>query len=68
MIYATKDGFSISSGGQWLPGIYESRATARYAFQFPVEALQKLSDRICHIDGENRSITKNDLVQAKGVK
>ena len=65
MIYESELGFSISSGGAWLPGLYDTRATARYAFQFPGEVLQALSDRICRIGGENRLITKADLKAAR---
>jgi hypothetical protein len=61
MIYETDEGFSISSNEVWLPGIYETRAAARFAFQFPDRALQALSDRVCRIDGEHRRITSDDL-------
>jgi len=37
--------FVISSGGAWLPGVYETEKAAHYAFQFDNTSLQKLQDR-----------------------
>jgi hypothetical protein len=34
--------FVISSGHSWLPGRYESRQAANYAFRFPDQALSRL--------------------------
>lgn len=66
MIHPYDDGtFAISSHRAWLPGIYDSERSARYAFRFGDTALQALSDRICRFDGENRAITMDDLRQAK---
>lgn len=61
MIVQIDNGYVISSKGMWLPGIYEDIKTARYAFQFSNEHLQKLSHKICNIKNENRPITKQDL-------
>lgn len=45
MIHKVKDGrYVISSGGSWLPGVYEDEATARYAFQFSDAALHHLQE------------------------
>lgn len=61
MIYPVDGGFVISSGGRWLPGIYDTERTARWAFRFSDRQLQDLNDRISHKDGENRPITADDL-------
>jgi hypothetical protein len=63
VIYETDQGFSISSHGCWLPGIYDSERTARYAFRFENAVLQRLSEQICHIG--NRLISMDDLRAAK---
>lgn len=43
MIYSTPHSeFIISSGGVWLPGVYESVRAARYAFRFNDEILSSL--------------------------
>jgi hypothetical protein len=55
------NGYTISSGGSWLPGIYETEAAARYAFQFDNATLQSLSDKVCSVLGEDRQITTDDL-------
>lgn len=65
MIYKVADGYVISSRDVWLPGVYDSEATARWAFQFSDETLQRLTERICHVDKENRTITRDDLVGAR---
>jgi hypothetical protein len=54
-------GYVISSRQVWLPGIYDSERAARYAFRFDDLTLAGLNDRICHIRGENRPITMDDL-------
>lgn len=46
MIYNTSCGYIISSGGVYLPGVYESEQAARYAFRFPNKALHDLQDEI----------------------
>jgi len=62
MIYETGiNQFSISSHGVWLPGIYDSKRSANYAFRFSYELLKSISDVICTFDGENREITFYDL-------
>lgn len=45
MIYPLKDGsgFVISSQGTWLPGIYDSEKTARYAFKLKNHEMDLLS-------------------------
>lgn len=66
MIHHHDDGTcTISSRGGWLPGIYDSERTARYAFRFGDDILQRLSDRICRFDTENRPITMDDLRKAR---
>jgi hypothetical protein len=42
----TPSQFVIGSGGMWLPGVYESRAAARYAFQFHDETLTRLQSSV----------------------
>lgn len=45
MIYEARNGtFTISSRRVWLPGVYESRRAARYAFRLPDQTLQRLQD------------------------
>ena len=46
MIYEINGHYVISSGHMWLPGCYESRATAQYAFQFQDEVLASLQESI----------------------
>jgi hypothetical protein len=42
-IHKTDDGvFVIASGGSWLPGAYEDKRTARFAFRLPNETLSRL--------------------------
>lgn len=53
---------SISDDGGWLPGIYDSRATARCAYvSLTYDDLYKLNEMICRVDTLNRSITMDDL-------
>lgn len=59
--YETDGGWVISDGGTWLPGVYESEAVARQAARLEVEVLESLNS-ICHVDGENRLITADDLL------
>jgi len=42
MIHKLNDGFVISSHGVWLPGVYESKRAARYAFRFMGKELEGL--------------------------
>ena len=66
VIHKAQDGTcTISSRGMWLPGIYDSERSARYAFRFGDEVLQSLADRVCRVDGENRAITMDDLRAAR---
>ena len=58
-------GYVISSRGMWLPGIYDSERTARYAFRFSDQELAGVNARVCHVDSENRPITMDDLRAAK---
>lgn len=44
MIHKVSDGYIISSGGSWKPGVYDSERTARYAFRFKDDVLQRLQD------------------------
>ena len=46
MIYEVEDNFVISSHQIWLPGSFDTRQTAQYAFQFKDEILQKLQDSV----------------------
>jgi hypothetical protein len=59
------DGYVISSHGMWLPGLYDSERTARYAFRFPDATLQRLQDEINHYQRQDRSITMADLRAAR---
>ena len=52
----------ISDDGGWLPGIYDSRATARCAYKsLSYDDLKKLEEMINNINTLNRSITMDDL-------
>ena len=45
MIYKTDDGSYIASSNHvWVPGCFEDERTAKYAFKFTNEQLQKLQD------------------------
>jgi hypothetical protein len=69
MIYPAADGtFTISSRGAWLPGIYDSERSARYAFRFGDLELSRLSGRICHKAGERRAISMDDLRELRKAK
>ncbi len=46
MIHKVEDGFVISSDEVWRPGCYKDERTAKYAFRFKDEDLQKLQDEI----------------------
>jgi len=59
------EGYVISSHHKWLPGIYDSERAANYAFRFPIEILQNLTDKICSVPGESRFITMDDLRLAR---
>jgi hypothetical protein len=61
MIYKldSMPGYVISSGGSWLPGVYDCERTARYAFRFPDEVLIQVRDKV------RRPITMDDLRAAR---
>ncbi len=46
MIHKVENHYVISSYHSWKPGVYDSERTARYAFRFPDEHLQKLQESI----------------------
>ena len=46
MIYEVNGHYAISSGHMWLPGCYESKEAAHYAFQFDDQTLQDLQDSV----------------------
>ena len=61
-IHRVEDGFVISSAKQWLPGIYDTEHTARYAFRFEAVVLQRLQDEANARAGGTRGvITRADL-------
>jgi len=45
MVHKVDGQFVISSSGWWLPGVYETRKAANYAFQFENKTLRKLQDK-----------------------
>lgn len=52
----------ISDDGGWLPGIYDSRATARCAYNsLSYDDLKKLEEMINNVDTLDRAITMDDL-------
>lgn len=46
MIHEVSGYYVISSGHAWLPGCYATSQAARYAFQFPDEALRALQESV----------------------
>ena len=56
-IYYIKDKgeWVASSKGSWIPGVYASERAAKYAYRFPNEQLQELTDKL------KRPITFEDL-------
>jgi len=61
-----KDGYSnwvIADEGGWLPGSYDSREAAEYAFGFPYTTLYRLQEEINskELDLNKRVITMDDL-------
>ena len=46
MIYKIRGHYCISSHGCWLPGFYETKATAQYAFQFGDGMLWELQESV----------------------
>lgn len=63
MIYKIKDGkYIASSNGIYIPGCFEDERTAKYAFRFNHEDLQKLQDEK---NNTNCIITFNDLKNLK---
>lgn len=63
MIYEIENGFVISAYGMWLPGAFDTRRAANYAFRFPNE---KLYEICLAINGRHeRLITFDDLKEAR---
>lgn len=66
MIHQTGGVYVISSRGVWRPGCYEDARTARYAFRFPDEVLQRLQDEAsARAGGAGGVITWGDLARSK---
>lgn len=63
-IYKVDDGYVVSENGIWVMGVYDERETAFHATTLPDHVLFDLNERICHVDGENRVITMDDLLAA----
>ena len=66
MIYKLEDlghgvSYVISSNGVWLPGSYDSKKTANYAFRFKEAVLHKLEQSINH---NGKVITYEDLKES----
>jgi hypothetical protein len=66
VIYAVGDRYVISSRGVWLPGAYDSKRAARYAFRFSISELADTSRRVNVISG--RSITFDDLHERQATR
>jgi hypothetical protein len=64
--YGNKPAFVISSHQVWMPGNYDTEATARYAFQFSDEVLHRLMVGINQ--KAQRPITLEDLRGAKATR
>ena len=53
---------SISDEDGWLPGIYDSRATAKCAYKsLTYDDLKRLEEMINNVDTLDRTITMDDL-------
>lgn len=64
-IHKTEGGYVISSHRVWMPGCYEDERTARYAFRFDDEVLQRLQDDAnARAGGTGGTITWGDLARA----
>jgi hypothetical protein len=62
--YEAEDGtWTVAESGTWLPGIYESKAVATAAADLPDARLARLLN-ICHVEGEDRTITAADVERA----
>lgn len=63
-IYSSEGGYSCSSGGTWIPGVYESAKACRMAFKLPDSALWELWSSKMIEDGsvpDGVYITESDL-------
>lgn len=62
MIQKSLYGYVISSAGTWLPGVYDSVKSARYAFRFTDEDLEKLYRAKRIRCGRRAAISHSDLM------
>jgi len=62
-VYPVGDTWVVADDGTWLPGNYDSQATARAAAKLSYETLEVLQNRICFPPpaGEGRPITMAEL-------
>lgn len=58
--YKVQDGWVVSDGGTWLPGVFDSKETAKKAALLSDDKLEELTQKI-NID-EARSINMEDLL------
>lgn len=66
-VHEVQGNFVIAEGQVWLPGSYESRQAADFAFVFSYQALQDLQDAANQrAGGTGGTITMADLL-AKGI-
>jgi len=73
MIYEVEKGsFVISSHQSWMPGCYNSKRAANYAFRFPDEVLSKLMDQAIQaarvINFEDLQKTRKEMVRERTPK
>ena len=62
MIQKIESGYVIGANQVWLPGVYESKRAARFAFRFNDEELQDLQDMVNkRAGGVGGRITLEDL-------
>lgn len=62
--YHVGNGWVVAQG-YWLPGLYDSEQTARYACRLSDRILTHVAETISSVHGENRMITMNDLRAGK---
>lgn len=63
-IYQLDNGVVVADGGGWIPGIYDSEATARHAATLDIAVVQAVNDEVCHVQRQSRPITMDDLLRA----
>lgn len=64
--YESEDGSWVVVDKYWLPGVYATLEAASLAVKQDDALLQRLTKEVCWPEGENRTITVEDLRAAAG--